>query len=163
MRSHKLGLRSTARSDPSVPLSRRATSVQHYCSECQKPRSSRFNARHPGAVDGLLSICSRRQCRGAKARAQAHMLPVVPDQSYVLVSYWVPVEEMRVPWKDKGVPAHPDELAAYGTQCASYEVDGSPQVLVELPCTGAGGRKVPVELPCGRAEARSSCSGNRRE
>lgn len=56
--------------DGSFGTSSRHSVPRRICSECQKPRSSRFQAEHPTA-DGALSICSRKRCRAAKIRATA--------------------------------------------------------------------------------------------
>lgn len=127
----------------SARSSTRMSSCRSICSECRKPRSSRFRKQYSNA-DGALSICSRNSCREAKAKANA----IVESREYAPNCPQVCTFNLRlIVREDTGAlevyldPALPSirNIRDCKDQQTCFEADSRSLYGHELPCGGEGG------------------------
>lgn len=123
--------------DDLFSTSSRPTVPRSICSECQKPRSSRFQAQHSTA-DGALSICSRKRCRAAKIRAIArHTARDCTSDRFQIstITLRLVLDKVTGAMEVHRDPASPqDRRLKHRVGC--FEADSKALYGHELPCTG---------------------------
>lgn len=121
----------------SFSTSSRLAVPRSICSECLKPRSSRFEAQHPTA-DGAFSICSRKRCRAAKIRAIARNTArdCTSDRFQIsTITFRVVLDKITGAVEVYRDPASLlDQELEHRVGC--FEADSKSLYGHELPCTG---------------------------